>query len=114
MGKEQDITSRFKREKKNPYQELMGNSSGEEAATTDPKEETPKQEVSKSRVDSVVDRYMNQTNGKGKTSSDLVGIYFDSDVKRALAKKKKEFGRGFQSEFVNNLVREELERREWL
>ncbi|WP_126430064.1 hypothetical protein [Brevibacillus marinus] len=48
-------------------------------------------------------------NDKKENKRTLKGFYLEQDIVRALEKVKKKFGKGFQSDFVNQVLRQELE-----
>jgi uncharacterized protein (DUF4415 family) len=80
------------------------------------KEEPVVQEFQKSSVvgDEIDQIVSSLDNNKNKPEKELVGLYLDPDVKKALQRMNKKKGRGWQSEFANSLIRAALERKGWL
>lgn len=53
-------------------------------------------------------------NQEDKKTKELVGIYFDPEVRKALEKVNKEKGRGAKSDFVNNITKWALKQKGYL
>lgn len=103
MAKEDEILSKYSGKSKKPAQwDLM---MGDEEEEKDENVNINENVNEDNNSSGVVSKYMQRSGqSQPKTSSDLVGIYFDPKVKAALAELQQRFGRGFKSEFVTEAV----------
>jgi hypothetical protein len=95
MSKKDSIKDKFK----TPYDAVMGtNINTNDNSNNDEK-------VNTNMNDNPANDPILQSN---KSDKELVGIYFDPDVKAALQRLNKQYGRGKQSELVNDITRRKL------
>ncbi|MCU6603799.1 hypothetical protein OCO53_25500 [Peribacillus frigoritolerans] len=105
MSTKDDMKKQIKGTRKDPRPEFFGGKDKDETPDTTPEGVVNvNMNANTNELPFDLDDILGDNN-ENKKEKELVGIYFDPEVKTALAKVNRKKGRGAKSEFVNNIVK---------